>query len=174
MSEKKRRTRVPAKGVYKVRVIAQPTPSTPVPTTPVNWTPTVPTLIVATKSTQMPMVKSAAAYILVMVYNLAKGKFDGIPYPSERPQAEESPSIHNSSPPQSEAALNAPTFQVRDDTPWPNTIPTSTNLFKARADWPISPMQIPSVKLEKAEAPPRVAAIPCAMNLPKQIGEKCT
>ena len=43
------------------------------------------------------------------------------------------------------------------------------NLFKARADWPITPMQTPSVKVDKAEVPPRVAVIPHAMVLPKQI-----
>ena len=59
-----------------------------------------------------------------------------------------------------EAIPNAPTFQVREDTPWPNTVPASTNLFKARADWPIPPMQTPKVKVEKVEVPPRVAAIP--------------
>ena len=48
------------------------------------------------------------------------------------------------------------------------------NLFEARADWLIPPMQTPSVKLEKAEVPSRVAAIPRAMVSPKQIGEKCT
>ena len=37
----------------------------------------------------------------------------------------------------------------------------STNLFEARADWPIPPTQAPTVKVE--EVPPRVAAIPCAM-----------
>ena len=43
MSEqKKRRTRVPAKRRYKVRVIAQPIPTTQMPTVPVNLTPTVP------------------------------------------------------------------------------------------------------------------------------------
>ena len=68
--------------------------------------------------------------------------------------------------------------QVREDTPWPNTIPASTNLFKARADWPIPPMQTPAVKVEKA-VQPRVAAIPHAMVLSKsqnnrQTEEKCT
>ena len=102
MSEKKRRTRVPAKGRYKVKVIAQPIPTTPMPTTPVNLTPNVPTPTVASTSTQTPMVKSADASIPGMVYNLAKGKFDAVPYPAERPQAEENPSIHNSNPPQPE------------------------------------------------------------------------
>ena len=137
MNGKKRRARVPAKRRYKVRVIAQPIPTTPIPTAPVNLTPTVPTPTVATTSTQTPVVKYAAASILVMVYNLAKGKFDGVPYPTGRPQTEKDPSIHNSNPPQLEAIPNAPTFQVREDTPWPDTVPASTNLFKARANWPI-------------------------------------
>ena len=109
MADKKRRTRAPVKRRYKVRVIAQPIPTTPTPTAPVNLTPTVSTPTVATTSTQTPMVKSAAASIQVMVYILAKGKFDGVPYPTERPQAEENPSIHNFSPPQPEAIHNAST-----------------------------------------------------------------
>ena len=35
-------------------------------------------------------------------------------------------------------------------------------------------MQIPTVKVEKAEVPPIIAAIPHAMVFPKQIGEKWT
>ena len=70
-----------------------------------------------------------------MVYNLAKGKFDGVPYPTERPQTEKNPSIDNSNPSPLEAIPNAPTFQVREDTPWPKTESASTNLFEARADW---------------------------------------
>ena len=100
--------------------------------------------MVATISTQMPMTKSAATSILVMVYNWAKGKFDGVPYPSERPWAEESPS----NPPKLEDTPNVLTFQVKEDTPWPNTEPASTNLFKARADWLIPPMPAPTVKTE--------------------------
>ena len=109
-----------------------------------------------------------------MVYNLAKGNFDGVPYLTERPQAEENPSIYNFKPPQPEVIPHAPTFQVRENTPWPSTIPASMNLFEARADWPIPPMQTPTVKVEKADIPPRVAAIPHAMFLPKQIKDKCT
>ena len=122
-----RRTRVPTKRRYKVRVFAQPIPTTPATTAAVNLTPIVPTPLVATTSTQMPVIKSAAASIPVMVYNLAKGKFNGVPFPTERPQAEEIPSVHNSNPPPLEAIPNAPTFQVREDTPWPNTESASTN-----------------------------------------------
>ena len=71
---------------YRVRVIAHPNPTTPTPTTPINLIPTVPTPTVATTSTQMPMVKSAATSILVMVYNLAKGKFDGVPTQQKDPR----------------------------------------------------------------------------------------
>ena len=113
------------------------------------------------------------------MYNLAQGKFEGIPYPVGRPQVEENPSAPNCNPPQPEAAHNAPTFQVREDTPWHNTMPASTNLFEARADWPIPPMLAPTVKVEKTEIPPRVAAIPHAMVLPKPENnrpaeKKCT
>ena len=67
--------------------------------------------------------------ILVTVYNLAQGKFYGIPYPAGRPQVEENPSAPNCNPPQPETSPNVPTFQVREDTPWPNSVPASMNLF---------------------------------------------
>ena len=159
MSEqKKRRPRVPAKRRYKARVIAQPIPTIPMTAAPVNLTPTVPTPTVATTSTQMPMTKSAAKSILVMVYNLAKGKFDGVPYASERPQAEENPSVHNSNPPQLENIPNGLTFQVREDTPWPKTESASTNLFKTRADWPIPPTPAPT---NNRSATPNSSDPPC-------------
>ena len=131
----------------------------------------------------MPMVKTAVASILVTVYNLAQGKFKGIPHPTGRLQAEENPSAPSCSLPQQRSQPqdipNALVFQIREDTPWPNTIPASMNLFEARADWPIPLMQTPAVKVEKAEVPPRGTAIPCAMVLPKPqnnrtVEEKCT
>ena len=97
------------------------------------------------------MVKSVAASIPVTIYKLAKGNFDGVPYPTERPQAEENPYVHNVNPPQPEAAPKTPTFQVREDTPWSNTMPVSINLFDARADWPIPTVPAPTVKAEKTE-----------------------
>ena len=55
-------------------------------------------------------------------------------------------------------------------------MPASTNLFEARASWPISPMEAPTaIKMEKAEekTPPRVAAIPHAMiNKPPKTRQK--
>ena len=131
----------------------------------------------------MPVVKSAATSIPVTVYNLAQGKFEEILYPTGRPQVEENPSTPCcNAPPQRQQpgfVPNASTFQVREDTPWPNTVPVSTNLFEAREGWPIPPIEIPTVTLEKAEVPPRVAAIPHAMVLPKPqnnrpVEEKCT
>ena len=86
------------------------------------------------------MVKTATTSILVMVYNLAKGKFDRVPYPMERTQAEENPLVHNSNPPPLEAIPNVP---VREDTPWPNTIPASMNLFEASTGWPVPLHQHP-------------------------------
>ena len=58
-------------------------------------------------------------------------------------------------------------------------MPASTNLFKARANWPIPPTETPVVKMEKTEVPPRVAAIPRTLNLNKPQNkrpgeEKCT
>ena len=53
-------------------------------------------------------------------------------------------------------------------------MPASMNLCVARADWPIPPTPAPTVKVEKTEVPPQIAAIPCAMVLPKQSVEKCT
>ena len=57
-------------------------------------TPAVPTPTVATSTvtTQMPVVKSAATSIPSIVFNLVQGKFEGIPYPTGRPQVEENPS----------------------------------------------------------------------------------
>ena len=90
MAEKKRRTRAPVKGRYKVRVIAQPLPTISTMTAPMNPIPG-PTVATSTASTQMSMVKSAASTILVTVCNLAQGNFEGIPCPTGRTQVEEHP-----------------------------------------------------------------------------------
>ena len=151
--QKKRRTRLPAKRSYKVRVIAQLIPTIPRPTAPENLTPTVPIHTVATTSTQMPVVKSAAASILVTVYNLTTGQFAEVPYPTEkkkgRPQNDENPSIHNSNPQSHEDINNAP---VRQDTLWPSTGSASENVFETRKDWPVPPTPAPTVK---TEVPPK-------------------
>ena len=91
-AEKKRTARAPVKRRYKVRVIAQPLPSTPTSTSSMDPIPPAahtPTVATSTVTTQMPMVKSVATSIPVTVYNLAQGKFEGIPYPTRRPPVED-------------------------------------------------------------------------------------
>ena len=62
----------------------------------------------------MQVVKLAATSMPVTVYNLVQGKFEGIPYPTGRPQVEENPSAPRCNMPQhrqqSEAIPNATTF----------------------------------------------------------------
>ena len=88
-----------AKRGYKVRVLAQPVPTTTTPTTPVNST--APTPTVATASTQMPVTRSTATSILVTVYKLATGQFAEVPCPTNKPQNE------GSNPPPLEDILSA-------------------------------------------------------------------
>ena len=54
---------------------------------------------------------------------------------------------------------------------YPSTGSASANLFETRKDWPIPSLPSPTVK---TEAPPQVAAIPCAMGMSKQVAEKCS
>ena len=139
MAKKKRRAGAPVKRRYKVRIITHSLPTTPTSTSPMNQIPPAapaPTVASSATTTQMPIVKSVATSILVSVYNLVQGKFEGIPYPTGRSQVEENPSIPSCNPPQQrpqpEAVPNTPNFQVREDILWPNTIPASTNLFETR------------------------------------------
>ena len=96
------------------------------PTLPMNpIMPAEPTPVVAnsTAATQMPVVKSAATSISVTVYNLVQGKFEGIPYPTGRPQVKEKPSASSCNTPQQrqqpEATSTVTTHQTREDTPGP-------------------------------------------------------
>ena len=150
------------------------------PILPAEPTPAVAT---TTAATQIPVIKSAGTSIPVNVYNLGQGKFEGIPYPSGRPQEEENPSSPSCNMPQKRQQLEATptvtTCQVRENTQWPNTVPVSRNLFEARENWSIPPTERPTVKIKKTEAPPRVATIPHAMVLNKPQNnrpaeEKCT
>ena len=164
-AEKKSRARTPVKRRYKVRVVTQPLPTTPtLPVNPISPVVPTPTVATSTTTTQTPMMKSAATSIPVIVYNLAQGNLNEFPTPQEDLKWKKilllPAAMHPSQRQQAEAIHNAPTFQVREDTPWPNNVPASTNLFEARTDWPIPPMQTPTVKIEKAEIPPREAAIP--------------
>ena len=126
--KKKRRAKTPVKRRYKVRVIARPMPATP--TSPMNpILPAEPTATVATSTTttQMPVVKSTATSIPLTVYNLVQGKFEGIPYPTGRPQVQENPSTPSCNiPQQSQQPEGTPTaisLQAREDTSWSNTMP---------------------------------------------------
>ena len=152
---KRRRTMV-AKRRYKVRVLTQPTPTTP--------TSTAPTPTVATVSTQTPIVRSTAESVPVTVYKLATGQFAEVPCPSTLND--------NSNPPPLEDIPSAP---VRQGTPWPNAGAASENLFETRKDWPIPPTPVPTpTPTIKTEEPPKIAAIPHAMVIPKQTTEKCS
>ena len=92
----------------------------------------------------MPVAKSAAmtaTSIPVTVYNLAGGKFKGIPYPTRKPQEEEGSAAPNCDNPQEEqqpeAAATVTAPQNRENTPWPNTMPAPDNLFIERESWQI-------------------------------------
>ena len=134
-----------------------------------------PTVATTTTTTQTPMTKSAATSIPVTVYNLAQGKFQGIPNLTTRVQGEgpSTPRYNNPQEQQPEATAAVTPLQNREDTPWPNTMPASTNLFGSRASWPILPTEPPTVvMMEKAEVPPRIAAIPHALVLNKPQNNK--
>ena len=140
-AEKKKRAKAPVKRRFKVRVIAQPMPTNP--TYQLNLIPTVVNTVV---TTQMPVAKSAAmaaTSIPVTVYNLVQGKFEGIPYPTGKPQKEEGPLAPSCSNPRKDSNWKLQSL------PQPNrtgNIPHGlipyqlpTNLFDAKASWPIFP-----------------------------------
>ena len=126
-----------------MRVIAQPMPSNPTlpdnPTLLADPTPTAVTTMAT--STQMPVAKPAtittkSSQIPVTVYNLAQGKFKGVPYPTRKSQEEEGPSTPSSinlpMEQKPEAAATATAPQNREAIPWPNTMPACTKLFVER------------------------------------------
>ena len=183
---KKKRVKMPVKRRFKVRVIEQPMTTNPtLPANPALSTEPTPTVDITMATTQIPEARTAAApttAIPVTVYNLAHGKFKGISYPTKWLQEEGPPMPSGNNPfveQQPKVAVTATAPQNREDTPWPNTMPTSTNLFEARASWPILQMKVPTaIKAGKAEekTPPRLAAISCAMvKKPSQekAEEKC-
>ena len=107
------------------------------------------TVINTIVTTQAPVAKStamAATSIPVTMYNLVQGKFEGIPYPTGKPQEEdEGPSAPSCNSPQEGQQPEAVASQNREDTPWPNNMPASTNLFDLRASWLIPPTEAPTV-----------------------------
>ena len=85
--EKRRRAKALVKRRYKVRVIAKPMPAIPNSlVNPILPAEPIPTVATPTVIAQMPVVKSAATSIPVTVYNLAQGKFEGIPTSQEGPK----------------------------------------------------------------------------------------
>ena len=122
------------------------------PTLPINPTfPTGPTLTVVTTtvtSAQTTVAKPATAtakssLIPITIYNSAQGKFKGVHYPTRKLQEEQGPSSPSGNNPpeeqQPKAAATTTAPQYREDNPWPNTVPASTNLFVEKASWPIPP-----------------------------------
>ena len=173
--EKKKRAKAPVKRKFKVRVIAEPMPMNPTPSTEPNHT-----VVNTMMTTQMPVAKSTATVpkpMPVTVYNLAQGKFEGIPYPTGKLQEEEGPPTPSCNTPQERQQPEVAAPQNREDTSWPNTMSASTNLFDVRASWPIPPTEAPTiVKTEQAEkrTPPRLATIPHTLVLNKPQSNKPT
>ena len=105
--------------------------------------------------------------IPITVYNLAQSIIHKIPNPPiRRFQGEEGPSTPSGDNPpkvqQPKATVMA--LHTREDTPWPNTILASTNLFATRASWPMPPNETSTpifIKTEKAEerTPLKITAI---------------
>ena len=87
-AEKKRQAKAPVKRSFKLRVITQPMSTNPaLPANSTLSTEPTPTVATTMTVTQMPVARTAVATTtakLVTIYNLAQGKFKGIPYPTKR------------------------------------------------------------------------------------------
>ena len=159
-------------------MIAQPLPANP--TLPFN--PNLMAVTTTVTSTQTSAIKPTATIanpipIPVTVYNLAQNKVQEIPnLPMGRFQGEENPFTPNggnstkAQQPKATASATAP--QTREDTPWPNAIPASTNLFVTRASWPIPPSET-STHMFINRTPPKLAAIPHMMAPQNKAEEMC-
>ena len=155
--DKKKRTKIPGKRQFKVRLIETSLPVDAEPEVVATIATSLQTSVVkptttTTKPTPIPLT----------VYNLAQSKIQKISNPTRKFQEEESPfSPNHDNPPMSQqpkatTATTSTAPLTRDDTPWPNTMPALTNLFVARASWPIPPNvnKVPTptfVKTEKAD-----------------------
>ena len=144
-SKQKKKSKMPIRKQFKVRLIEKPLSNITKPeVTATNVT-----------ATQTPMTKPMAmstkwptAPIPLTVYNVSSANIQEIPRPStQKPQEGEVLLISNPNNPPMEpqptplqpmapATTSAAILPTRDDTPWPNTLPASTNLFVARS-WPI-------------------------------------
>ena len=183
-AEKKKRIKEPVKRSFNLREIVQHLPAN----STMHVNPTTMTLTTMATSTEMSAVKLAATAanaipIPVTVYNLAQSKIQEIPnLPMRRFQGEENPFTPNgdnsTKAQQPKATAIAAASQTRKDTPWPNAIPASTNLFVERTSWPIPPSETSTpmfIKTEKAEdrTPPKLATIPHAMPSQNKAEEMC-
>ena len=181
VADKKKRTKTPIKRQFKVRLVER--------SLQVNREPeVVATTVTLTQTSVVNPAATAAkpSLIPLMVYNLSETKVQEIPKPTRKFQKEESPFTPNHvNPPvaqQQPKVTTTATFTAlltRDGTSWPNTVPTSTNLFVARASWPIPPNvnEVPThtfVKTAKADekTPSKQVAIPHAMVLNKSQNSK--
>ena len=118
--------------------------------------------MVATVSTQKPMVRSTVESIPVSIHKLAMGQFAKVPCPTTR-------SISDNPLPLEDIV----SALVRQGIPWPNAGMASENLFKTRKDWSIPPTPVPTPAPSlKTEEQPNITAIPHAMTMPKQTTEK--
>ena len=132
---------MPIRKQFKVRLIEKP---------PSNTTKQEAITINAI-ATQTPMAKPtststkwSATPIPLTVHNIPTTKVQEVPRSSmQKPQVGEVPLIPNLNPtplqPRAPATASAAIPPTRHDTPWPNTVPASTNLFVARSSWLIPP-----------------------------------
>ena len=156
---------------FKIRLIKKSLPESEAAATMVTSTPT--SVVKPTTTTTKP------SPIPVMMYNLAQGKFQEIHKSTKRFKEEEGPFTPNCNnppmvqQPKAATAITSTAPLTENDTPWPNTITASTNLFDARASWPIPPymddvLMPTSFKTKKAKKiPPKPAAIPHTLIKPQ-------
>ena len=169
---------------FKVSLIEKPLPTNTEPEA-VATTATAPqTSKVKPTTTHTKWPTAKLIPIPLKVYNLSSDKIQEVPSSSMKmSQGREGPFTPNHDNPLMEQQLSTlkpkatatATSAVpltRDDTPWPNTVLTSTNLFIARS-WPIPPNgnETPAhafPKIEKSDvekAPPKQATTPHPMFL---------
>ena len=131
-------------------------------------------------ATQTPLTKPTATStkwpttpIPLSIHNIPTTQIQEVPRSLMWKPQGEVPLIPNQNPtplqPRAPATASATIAPTRDDTPWPKTVPASTNLFVARSSWPIPPNgnEIPIPALIKMEertntenAPQKQAVIP--------------
>ena len=175
---------MPIRKQFKVRLIEKPLSKDGKPeATATTATATQTSMIKPTAtSTKWPNAKLTS--IPLTVHNVPSAKIQEVPRSSMwKPQGGEVPLIPNPNnplieqqptplQPKAPATASAAIPPTRDDTPWPNTVLASINLFVGKSSWPIPPngneMPIPAfIKMEvrpNAEsAPSKQAVIPHPM-----------